>query len=94
MTIGLVDENDDLAAYARVLTDTVFKAFIFDVIVAPEHRGKRLGERMVNLIKEHPKLKNVKHFELYCKPDMVEFYERFGFDRDVGDIYLMRWKKG
>ena len=31
--IGLVDANDDLIGFARVLTDFTFKALIFDVIV-------------------------------------------------------------
>jgi len=36
---GVVDETDELAAFARVLTDRVFKALIFDLIVDPAHRG-------------------------------------------------------
>ena len=30
-----------LVGFARVLTDTVYKALIFDVIIHPDHRGKR-----------------------------------------------------
>lgn len=83
-------DGDTLLAYARVLTDYVFKAFIFDVIVAPGARQQHLGEKMLNCILRHPDLQNVRHPELYCRPDLVDFYRKFGFRTDVGDVQLMR----
>lgn len=88
--IGLVDETSDLVGFSRVLTDYTFKALIFDVIVLKNHRGKGLGDKLLSLIKEHPKLKSVKHFELYCLPEMSDFYAKHGFTADVGEIKLMR----
>ncbi len=79
-----------LAAFARVLTDRVFKAFIFDVIVAPERRGKGLGSRLMRRIVAHPDLRAVKHFELACLGELAPFYRRFGFTMEVGGILLMR----
>ena len=79
-----------LAAFARVLTDRAFKAFIFDVIVAPEHRGKGLGSRLMRRIVGHPDLRAVKHFELACRPELTAFYGRLGFTTEVGGIQLMR----
>lgn len=90
--IGLIDEQSDLVGFARILTDTIFKALIFDVIIADTHRGKGLGKALVDAIKSHSALQNVKHFELYCKPDMIGFYEAYGFSCNVGDISLMRWE--
>lgn len=88
--IGLVDTNNDLAGFTRVLTDYTFKALIFDVIVRKDQRGTRLGDTLISLVKEHEKLQDVKHFELYCKPDMYDFYTRHGFSINVGDIRIMR----
>lgn len=90
INIGIVDERDTLQAYARVLTDYTFKALIFDVIVAPNQRGRGLGERLIATVKSHVKLQGVKHFELYCLPEMVPFYEKQGFLDDVGGVVLMR----
>lgn len=90
INIGIVDENNSLQAYARVLTDYTFKALIFDIIVADNQRGKGLGNRLISLIKGHEKLRKVKHFELYCLPEMFPFYEKHGFSSDVGEIKLMR----
>ncbi|MDD3343852.1 MAG: GNAT family N-acetyltransferase [Sulfurospirillaceae bacterium] len=89
--IGIIDDHGNLKGFSRILTDTIFKALIFDVIVAPEYRAKGLGKLLVNAIKTNEMLKNVKHFELYCKSDMVSFYESYGFTCNVGDIQLMRW---
>lgn len=88
--IGIVDENKKLIGFARVLTDYTFKALIFDVIVCESSKGLKLGHRLMELIRGHRELSNVKHFELYCLPEMFEFYRRYGFSEDVGDIKLMR----
>jgi len=90
LCFGLVDDGDDLQAFARVLTDSIFKALIFDVIVAPGHRKSGYGDRLIQCIREHPSLCRVKHFELYCLDDKVPFYQRLGFSTDVGGMQLMR----
>ena len=90
-TFGLCDaETKKLVAFARVLTDRTFKAFIFDVIVAPEHRKRGVGKVIIDRILAHTDLASVKHFELYCLPELVPFYERLGFSAAVGGVVLLR----
>ena len=88
--IGLLDDADDLVGFVRVITDYTFKALVFDVIVADAHRGKGLGDRLVELVLEHPDLARVRHFELYCLPGVAPLYERHGFSTEVGGVRLMR----
>lgn len=88
--IGVIDDNDRLVGFTRVLTDYAFKALIFDVIVAKSARGQGLGDHLISLVKNHPKLADVKSLELYCLPEMFEFYQRHGFTEDVGELRLMR----
>jgi GNAT superfamily N-acetyltransferase len=83
-------DSGQLVAFARVLTDTVYKAFIFDVIVHPRYRGEGLAKRLLDSIMAHPELQEVKHFELYCKDDVVELYRRWGFSTDLGGQVFMR----
>lgn len=90
INIGIVDNQDSLRAYTRVLTDYTFKALIFDLIVSRELRNEGLGDRLMTLIKNHNDLQQVKHFELYCLPDLFSFYEKYGFSSNVRDIKLMR----
>ena len=91
MNFGIVRRSTgELVSYARVLSDLTFKAVIFDVIVRPDHRGHRLGAKLMDQIITEPRLAGVRHFELYCLPDMEPFYARWGFSSDVGSIRLMR----
>lgn len=89
-----VDEDDNLIAFARVLTDRVYKAFLFDVIVKPQFRGTGIGARIVHDVTSHPVLSKVKHIELYCRPELQDFYTPFGFSSDTGGIVLMRRSAG
>ena len=90
MCFGFVDEEHNLVAFTRVLTDYTFKALMFDVIVHPDHQDKGLGHQLVTLVKEDPRLQEVHHIELYCLPELQKFYASFGFTTDVGNMALMR----
>jgi len=88
--IGILDSNDKLIGFTRIITDFIYKAIIFDVIVSTNHRNNGLGQKLMSLVRSHDKLKKVKHFELYCLPEMEAFYASFGFSTEVGGIKLMR----
>src|SRR5262249_13982719 len=91
VVIGLCEPaSQRLVGFARVLTDYVYKALILDVIVAASHRGRGLGQVLLDAVLEHPALLSVRHFELYCRPDMVPFYQRWGFTTDIGELHFMR----
>lgn len=90
IVIGLTDAEGNLVAFTRVVTDYTFKAFMFDVLVHVAYRGQGLGNQLVNLVKHHERLKGVTHIELYCRPNLCDFYGQHGFTPDVGDITLMR----
>ncbi|WDL95350.1 GNAT family N-acetyltransferase [Alicyclobacillus sp. ALC3] len=83
-------ETEELVAFSRVLTDYVYKAIIFDVIVKAPYRGERLGRRIMDTITAYPSLRKVKHFELYCRPEMVPFYQKWGFTSDLGELEFIR----
>lgn len=88
--IGILDNDDNLIGFTRIITDFIYKAIIFDVIVDTAHQGNGLGQKLMNLVKSHEKLKRIKHFELYCLPEMEAFYASFGFSTEIGGIKLMR----
>ena len=91
VVIGFVDEDSGaLAGFARVLTDFVYKALVLDVIVQSGYRGSGLGGRLMDDVVGHPRLRGVLHFELYCRPELVAFYERWGFTNELGVIQFMR----
>lgn len=78
-----------LIAFTRVLTDFVYRATIYDAIIKPTHRKMGLGAKLINAVINHPKLCSVEQFALHCLPEMIPFYQRWGFTADVSDIRLM-----
>jgi len=91
LVVGLCDPADDrLVAFARVLTDRTFRAFVFDVIVASEHRGRGLGHRLIEEVLSNPAVRSAEQVELYCRPELVQFYESLGFRRPDSGVVLMR----
>lgn len=90
LLFAFVDGEERLQAFARVLTDRVFKALVLDVIVAPEARGTGLGRRLMDAVLSCPELARVRDFELYCASDMVPFYEQWSFAGDLGGLRFLR----
>jgi ribosomal protein S18 acetylase RimI-like enzyme len=83
-------ESQELLAFARILTDRVFKAVIFDVIVHPARRHASLGTLLMAHLFEHPELANVRHFELYCLPERAGLYQQDGFTAELGELLFLR----
>lgn len=90
LCIGIVNEEQRLIGFARVLSDKVFKALIFDVIVDSDYQGQGISTLILDGIKTHSSLAKVRHFELYCLPDMFDFYRKQGFSKEVSSVQLMR----
>ncbi|HSC77834.1 MAG TPA: GNAT family N-acetyltransferase [Candidatus Acidoferrales bacterium] len=89
--IALEDSaTGELAAFARVLTDNVYRAHLFDVIVCESHRGQGLGKMIVDAVVNHPVIGKVEKIILSCRTELVPFYERWGFTTELGpDIHVM-----
>jgi predicted GNAT family N-acyltransferase len=78
LAIGLRDE-DELVAAARVFTDFVYYAKVYDVIVAEARRGNGFGERLMRAVTDHPDLDSIDVIELLCRDGLIPFYETCGF---------------
>ena len=71
-------DGERLIGFGRVLTDYVYRASIWDVIVDPDYQGQDIGTQIIQRILEHPSLKQVELFWL-CTRDKRSFYEKLGF---------------
>jgi GNAT superfamily N-acetyltransferase len=71
-------DRDCLVGFGRVLTDYVYRASIWDVIVHPDYQGQDIGTQIMERILHHPNLKRVELFWL-CTRDKQTFYEKLGF---------------
>jgi GNAT superfamily N-acetyltransferase len=89
--VAFVDStNDKLIAFARAITDEKYRALVLDVIVDPGSRKRGLGKLLMDTIVTHPRIKGAQIFELYCQPNMVPFYERWGFQEPDANLRFMR----
>ena len=91
LCFGLYKDNDQQIGFARVVTDKAAFAYLMDVFVLEEHRGKSLGEMLVKAVMEHPDLQ-VKFF-LLGTVDAHEFYKKFGFAPLVNTECYMEVRK-
>ncbi len=71
-------ESHRVIGCGRVLTDYVYRASIWDVIVDPTHQGRDIGSAIIQRILNHPTLRRVELFWL-CTRDKQAFYETLGF---------------
>jgi predicted GNAT family N-acyltransferase len=76
-----VEAEGNLVAAARVLTDYVYYATVFDVIVAADRRGEDLGAELMSAVVDHPDLRGTPGVSLLCREGLVPFYESVGFER-------------
>ena len=90
LPFAFLDETGRLVAFARVVGDGVYKATVFDVIVAPDQRGTGLGQVVMDAVMAHPEVAAVRHVELQCKPELAEFYQRWDFHPVEGIVYARR----
>ena len=49
-----VRHNDRLVAFCRILTDFVFRASLWDILVHPDHQGRGLGTALMRYTLDHP----------------------------------------
>lgn len=70
-------DGDQLVGFGRVLTDFVYRATIWDVIVDEAYQKQGIGAEIVQRILQHPRLKKVELFWLCTR--RPGFYEKLGF---------------
>ena len=75
-----VEDDGELVAAGRVLTDFTYYATVFDVIVAADRRGEGFGRRLMEGIRDHPDLQSVVGLSLLCRRGLVPFYGSIGFE--------------
>lgn len=71
-----VDEKQ--AGFARVVTDYVTFAYLMDVFVVEQHRGKGFASQLMDAILKEPALSRIKTWRL-ATSDAHALYRKFGF---------------
>jgi len=70
--------GEEQVGFARVITDRSTFAYLADVYILEAHRGIGLSKRLLQAIRTHEDLQQLRRFLLATK-DAHELYARFGF---------------
>ena len=72
--------------FARIVSDEATFAYLADVFIKEEHRGKGLSKQLMEFIHAHPNLQGLRRWLLGTR-DAHTLYEQFGWTRFTEEIY-------
>jgi GNAT superfamily N-acetyltransferase len=78
LNFGMFDGGKQIG-FARVVTDYATFAWLADVFIIDEYRGRGLGVWLIEVITSHPNLQGFRRWILATR-DAHELYRRFGFN--------------
>jgi len=73
-----VYEGERQVGFTRVITDYATYAYLCDVFVLEEYRGKGLGKWLISVVTEHPELQGLRRWSLATR-DAHGLYSKVGF---------------
>lgn len=86
-------KNNKQVGFARVITDHATFAYLADVFILEDHRGRGLGKWLMEVIIEHPELQGLRRWVLATQ-DAHGLYGKFGFTQlEDAAIYMEKHLK-
>jgi len=82
-----VYHGDRQIGFARVVSDRATFAYLGDVFILEEYRGRRLGKWLMEAVISHPELQSLRRWVLATR-DAHSLYDKYGF-RDL--VHPERW---
>jgi GNAT superfamily N-acetyltransferase len=73
-----VFRGEDQVGFARVVSDYATFAYIGDVFILAQHRGRGLGKFLMECVMKHPELQGLRRWSLVTR-DAHGLYKQFGF---------------
>jgi GNAT superfamily N-acetyltransferase len=87
LNLGLYDAEGAQVAFCRWVTDGATFAWLCDVFVSPDHRGRGLGIFLVDVATGHPEVRGLRL--LLGTKDAHTLYRKFGFGPPVHPDRMM-----
>ncbi|WP_042147491.1 MULTISPECIES: GNAT family N-acetyltransferase [unclassified Pseudoalteromonas] len=78
----VIQNNNTLCAFARVVTDQATFANLLDVFVLEKYRGQGIGKKLITAIIEDEKLQGLRRFTLATK-DAHDLYAQYNFAKPI-----------
>jgi N-acetylglutamate synthase-like GNAT family acetyltransferase len=81
-------DGDRLIGFARALSDGVYRATIWDVVIHSDYQGAGLGRKLVETVLMHPHVNQVQKVYLVTTRQQ-SFYERIGFEHNSSTTMVL-----
>ncbi len=89
LCFGVYDQGKQVG-FARVVTDFATIAYIGDVFILENYRGRGLGKRLIKTIMNHPELRGLRLWLLGTK-DAHDLYRKYGFQKVTETQFVDRF---
>lgn len=73
-----VRDKERLIGFARAISDGIYRATIWDVVIHPDYQRTGLGSKLVETVLSHPRMSRVERTYLMTTHQQ-RFYEKIGF---------------
>lgn len=83
--------GDTLVGFARAVSDGKFRAYIEDVVIHSLDREEGIGTQLVS--KLLAELSHIDVISLFCKEQLIPFYEKNHFKRSNSQFVMHRKKR-
>ncbi|SJL82884.1 GNAT family N-acetyltransferase [Vibrio palustris] len=88
---GVYDCHHSQVGFARLITDQATFAYLADVFIVENHRGKGLSKYLVESIVSHPELQGLRRMVLATR-DAHGLYAQYGFQPiENPDVLMQIW---
>tara|TARA_A100001388_G_C28351609_1_gene303634 strand:+ start:57 stop:512 length:456 start_codon:yes stop_codon:yes gene_type:complete len=81
--------SNEIVGFGRALSDGIYRAVLWDVVIDKDHQGKGYGKLIVKNILESKKIKNTKKVYLMTTNEKF-FYSQMDFKEVVSQDLLIR----
>jgi len=91
LSFGVFSKEKRQAGFARVITDSATYAYLADVYILEDHRGKGLSKWLMHEIMSHPDLQGLRRMTL-ATADAHGLYEKYGFSELAKpEVFMENW---
>lgn len=76
-------EDERCIGYVRAKVDGIYGIYVYDLLVHPGYRGRKIGQSLLNQIQNFDALQIV-----YVMSDVDTYYQKLGYER-IGSIFSL-----
>ena len=81
--------HNQLIGFGRATSDLVFRAVLWDVVIASDHQGLGMGKLIIEAILKNKKIKSVERIYLMTT-NSSEFYKQLGFKINNQSLLILK----